>query len=84
MRRRKLQTRTTTPEFARSRARRDATSVGIYGWRPSKHDLANLRASTRDPIAYRIMMRAWRTAGFRARAVRKLAGRSPLDRREFQ
>jgi len=69
-----------TPEFLRSRARRDASNVGRCGWRPTAHDLANLRASTRDAIAYREMLRAWRAAGFRVRAIRKLAGRTPADR----
>jgi hypothetical protein len=64
-----------TPEFLRSRAQRDASNVERCGWRPSEHDLANLRASTRDAIAYRTMLRAWRAAGFKTRAIRRLAGR---------
>jgi len=77
MRRRKLQVRTITPEFMQSRARRDAAGVGAYGWRPTAHELANLRASTRDPLAYRTMLRAWRSAGFSTAAIRRLARRTP-------
>jgi hypothetical protein len=66
-----------TPEFVRSRARRDASDIGRFGWRPSRQDLENLRASTRDAIAYRTLGRAWRRAGFKAVTVRKLAGRAP-------
>jgi hypothetical protein len=66
-----------TPEFLRSRARRDASCVGQYGWRPTKSDLANLRASKQDAIAYRTMARAWRSAGFKIAAISKLAGRKP-------
>jgi len=81
MQRRKLQVQI-TPEFMRSRARRDAAGVGAYGWRPTPHDLANLRASTRDPIAYREMLRAWvRSAGFSIAAVRRLARRKPKPAR---
>jgi hypothetical protein len=65
-----------TPQLARARARRDACDVGKYGWRPSRHDLANLRASKRDPIAYLVMIRAWRSAGFKIEAIRRLAGRN--------
>jgi hypothetical protein len=74
MRRKQLQV-PVTPEFLRSRARRDASGIGGCGWRPSKQDLANLRASVCDAIAYRIMLRAWRGAGFKTRAIQKLAGR---------
>jgi hypothetical protein len=66
-----------TPEFLRSVALRDAAGVGAYGWRPTAHELANLRASTRDAIAYRIMLRAWRSAGFSTAAIRRLAQRKP-------
>ena len=64
-------------EFMQSRARRDAAGVGAYGWRPTAHELANLRASTGDPIAYRILLRAWRSAGFSTAAIRRLAQRKP-------
>jgi hypothetical protein len=64
-----------TPEYLRSLAAREAQYVGRFGWRPSKQDLAQLRASVRDAVAYRIMTRAWRSAGFRAAAIRRLAGR---------
>jgi len=66
-----------TPEFLRDVASREAGRIGSYGWRPTKDDLAQLRASTRDAFAYQTMMRAWRAAGFRVRAIQKLAGRSP-------
>jgi hypothetical protein len=74
MKKAKLHTRE-TPELLRSRARRDAHHVGRFKWRPSKQELANLRASTRDAIAYRIMARAWRSAGFKIAAIRRLANR---------
>jgi hypothetical protein len=77
MRRRKQLQIRVTPEFARSRARRDACYVGQCGWRPSKQDLANLRASAADAIAYSIMLRAWRLAGFPVAAIGKLARRKP-------
>ena len=64
-----------TPEFLRSSSALEAPRIGQYGWRPSQHDLAQLRQSTRDPVAYRTMVRAWRTTGFRVRAIRKFAGR---------
>jgi hypothetical protein len=70
-----------TPEFLRSHARRDASYIGQFGWRPSKHDVANLRTSLRDPIAYRTMLRAWRSAGFRIQAIRRLAKREPKTAR---
>jgi surfactin synthase thioesterase subunit len=66
-----------TPEFLRGIANREARRIGQYGWRPTQEDLAQLRSSTGDTIAYRVTMRAWRKAGFRVRALRKLAGRSP-------
>jgi len=66
-----------TPEFLCVVANREARRIGQYGWRPTQADLAQLRASTGAPIAYRTTMRAWRTAGFRVRAIQKLAGRSP-------
>jgi len=42
-----------TPEYLRNLALRQAQYIAQYGWRPSKQDLAQLRASTRDAIAYR-------------------------------
>jgi DNA-binding transcriptional MerR regulator len=66
-----------TPEFLRSRAQRDASGIGRFGWRPSRQDLENLRASTRDAIAYRKMLRAWRSVGFSTAAIRRLAERKP-------
>ena len=81
MRRRKLQVQI-SPEFMHSRARRDAAGVGAFGWRPTAHELANLRASTRNPFAYREMLRAWvRSAGFSIAAVRRLARRKPKPAR---
>jgi hypothetical protein len=80
MRRKRLQVRV-TPEFLRSRARRDASDIGRFGWRPTKQDLANLRASKQDAIAYRTMLRAWRSVGFRTEAIRRLAGRKPKTAR---
>jgi hypothetical protein len=69
-----------TPEYLRSLARREARHIGQYGWRPSKQDLANLRASTRDAIAFRAMAPAWRSAGFKLAAIRKLAKLKPRGR----
>jgi len=66
-----------TPEFLCVVANREARRIGSYGWRPTQEDLAQLRASTGDAIAYRTTVRAWRAAGFRVRAIQKLAGRSP-------
>jgi hypothetical protein len=69
-----------TPEFLCVVANREARRIGTYGWRPTQADLAQLRASAGDAIAYRTTMRAWRKAGFRVRAIRKLAGRMPANR----
>jgi hypothetical protein len=66
-----------TPELLRSSAHRAAGHITRYGWRPSKHDLAELRASTGDGRAYRVLMRAWRGAGFKTIAIKRLAGRAP-------
>jgi hypothetical protein len=66
-----------TPEFLCVVAKREAPRIGSYGWRPTQADLAQLRASTGDAVAYRTTMRAWRAAGFRVRAIKKLAGRGP-------
>jgi hypothetical protein len=64
-----------TPELLRAEAAREAPFVRAYGWRPRARDLARLRSSTRDAIAYRTLARAWRWAGFKVGAIRKLAGR---------
>jgi len=69
-----------TPEFLRSSAAREASRIGQYGWRPGQQDLAQLRQSTGDAIAYRVMLRSWRSRGFRVRAIRKFAGRVPANR----
>jgi hypothetical protein len=74
MKRKKLHTRE-TPEYLRSVARRDAPRIKLHGWRPSKADLVLLRRSTRDAIAYGVMLRAWRSAGFPLTAIKRLAGR---------
>jgi hypothetical protein len=73
-----------TPEFVRSLALRQAPYIGQYGWRPSNKDLAELRQSTRDAIAYRTQGRAWRRAGFKAVTVRKLAGPGPAHPRRIR
>jgi len=72
MKKSKLQT-AETPEYLRNLALRQAQYIGQYGWRPSKRDLAQLRTSTRDAVAYRILARAWPSAGFRAGAIGRLA-----------
>jgi hypothetical protein len=64
-----------TPELLRGGARREAQRVVQYGWRPTKKDLAQLKTSTRDPVAYLTMMRAWRFSGFKVRTIQRLAGR---------
>jgi hypothetical protein len=76
VRKRKLRIQV-TPELLQAGAAREAPRIGAYGWRPSPHDLARLRQSTGDPIAYRTLFRGWRKAGFRTQAVKKLAGRGP-------
>lgn len=75
MKKRKMHIRV-TPEYLRSLAQREARCITRYGWRPSRKDLSQLKASTRDAIAYRTLMRAWRAAGFKAGAIRRLAGRN--------
>jgi hypothetical protein len=67
-----------TPEFLRSEAKREAPRVGAYGWRPTNRDLEQLRASTQDAAAYRICARAWKRAGFKIVAIKRLAGRAPV------
>ena len=52
-----------------------ALRIGQCRWRPTKHDLANLKASTKDPFAYLTMLRAWRLAGFKVNAICQLANR---------
>ena len=76
MRKRKLRIQV-TPELLRTSAAREAPRIGQYGWRPTQTDLNQLRASTRDAIAYRVLFRSWRRAGFRTRTIKKLAGRRP-------
>jgi hypothetical protein len=67
-----------TPELLRVVASREARRLGQYGWRPTQADLAQLRASTADPCAYRVMLRGWRGAtGLKVQALKKLAGRGP-------
>ena len=56
-----------TPEVLRIVANRAAPRIGAYGWRPTQQDLAGLRASASDAIAYRATARAWRKAGFKVR-----------------
>ena len=64
-----------TPEFLITVAKRAAPRIGSYGWRPTREDIAQLRDSTGNAAAYRATMRAWRKAGFKVRAIKKLAGR---------
>ena len=64
-----------TPEHLRSLARRDAPHIERYGWRPSPQDVAQLRKSRRDAVAYLTLARAWRAAGFPLTAIRRIAGR---------
>ena len=57
-------------------ARRAATNIIRLGWRPNSFEVQRLRFSTQYAPAYAILCRAWRKAGFRLAAVRKLAGRA--------
>jgi hypothetical protein len=57
-------------------ARRAAAEIVRYGWRPDGSEVRRLRFSTTHALAYRILARAWRKAGFKLAAVRKLAGRA--------
>ena len=75
---RKLRIRV-TPELLQAGAAREAPRIGAYGWRPRPHDLVQLRQSTNDARAYRILFRGWRKAGFKVRAVKKLAGRKSVN-----
>jgi len=68
-----------TPELLRVSAARATRRLGEYGWRPTPHDLVQLRQSTNDARAYRILFRGWRKAGFKVRAVKKLAGRKSVN-----
>ena len=79
MRRSKLRIQV-TPELLQAGAAREAPRIAAYGWRPSQHDLAQLRTSTRDATAYRTLFRSWRKAGFRTSAIMKFAGRAPANR----
>jgi hypothetical protein len=68
-----------TRELLRVEAKREAPHIHSYGWRPSKRDLAQLRRSTRDALAYRTYARAWHWAGFKVAMIRKLAGRASCN-----
>jgi hypothetical protein len=67
-------------EQLRTHAVRQASQMTRWGWRPTKTDLADLRQSTKDVIAYRCLFKAWRRAGFKVRTIQKFAGRSPRNR----
>jgi hypothetical protein len=64
------------PEILRAEAAREAPRISRFGWRPSSRDLGQLRASTQDAIAYRTCARAWKRAGFKTVAIKRLAGRA--------
>jgi hypothetical protein len=64
-----------TPEYLRSLARRDAPRIKLHGWRPSRQDIRQLKASRRDALAYLTLARAWRAAGFPLTAIKRIAGR---------
>jgi hypothetical protein len=64
-------------ELLIANARRAAAQIVRHGWRPDSSEVRHLRFSTRHAPAYRILARAWRQAGFKLAAVRKLAGRAP-------
>jgi hypothetical protein len=66
-----------TPEYLRNEALREAWRISSFGWRPSQDDLVRLKRSTSDAIAYRTYARAWKHAGFRVVAIKRLAGRAP-------
>ena len=44
---------------------------------PLPEDLALLRNSARDPVAYKTTLGAWRRAGFKVLAIKRLANRAP-------
>jgi len=71
-----------TPDFLRSRARREAQYIGRHGWRPSQKDIQQLRNSRRDALAYLTLARAWKQAGFPLTAIKRIAGRIPTTRGE--
>jgi hypothetical protein len=73
----KTKLRAKTAEILRCEALREAPRISRFGWRPSSRDLEQLRASTQDAAAYRICARAWKRAGFKIIAIRRLAGRAP-------
>jgi hypothetical protein len=64
-------------ELLIANARRAAAEIVRHGWRPDGREVQRLRFSTKHAPAYLILGRAWRRAGFKATAVRKLAGRAP-------
>ncbi|HMF29459.1 MAG TPA: hypothetical protein VKE42_11840 [Candidatus Cybelea sp.] len=64
-----------TPEYLRSLARRDAPRIKLYGWRPSRKDIKQLKDSRRDAVAYLTLARAWRAAGFPLTAIKRIARR---------
>jgi hypothetical protein len=67
----------TQAEILIADAQRAAAEIVRYGWRPKDVEVRRLRESTKHAPAYRILVRAWRQAGFKAAAVRKFAGRAP-------
>jgi hypothetical protein len=66
----------TQAELLIADARRAAANIVRYGWRPDALEVRRLRLSTKHPPVYAVLCRAWRKAGFRLTAVRKLAGRA--------
>ena len=58
-------------------ARRAAAEMARCGWRPNGLAVQRLRLSTKHAPAYAILLRAWKRAGFKLAAVRRLAGRAP-------
>lgn len=67
-------------EQMRVHAQRRARAIVLYGRRPPKSDLRDLKASTKDGPSYRVLAKAGKRAGFRISAIRKFAGRMPADR----
>jgi hypothetical protein len=63
-------------ELLIANARRAAAEIVRHGWRPDASEVRRLRLSAKHAPAYRILARAWRRAGFKLAAVRKLAGRA--------
>jgi hypothetical protein len=64
-------------ELLIANARRAAAEIVRHGWRPDGREVQRLRHSTKHAPSYAVLSRAWRRAGFKAAAVRKLAGRAP-------